>query len=435
MNEGRRNIFVFGLDDFHRADLESLPRASEFHFHPLLTFEEATRSDLHPTDEMLEKAERILEEFDGSVDAVITHWDFPSTVMTPILRKRLGQPGPSVEAALMCEHKYWSRVEQKRVAPDVVPPFAAVNPFADDPLSDLDLDYPFWLKPVTAHSSNLGFLIEDRKDFEKALPKIRKNIHLFGEPVNHLMGFADIPEEIGDIDGYHCIAEGIISKGRQCTLEGYRYQGEFEIYGVVDTIRDRHVQSVLSRYQYPSSVPRETQKRMTEIATAILDGFGYDDAPFNVEFYWDRNSDELALLEINGRISQSHCPLFALVDGASHQQVVIDLALGEPPQPPHREGDHKVAAKFMMRVFEDGVVAHAPGPGDEKLLEERFPEARFECHVSDGQSLEALPFQDSYSYNIADVYLGGEDQHELLEKYEETKQLVPLEILRRPEIV
>ncbi|HZX22697.1 MAG TPA: D-alanine--D-alanine ligase, partial [Woeseiaceae bacterium] len=287
----------------------------------------------------------------------------------------------------------------------------------------------------TAHSSNLGFLIEDRKDFEKALPKIRKNIHLFGEPVNHLMGFADIPEEIEGIDGYHCIAEGLISKGRQCTLEGYRYQGEFEIYGVVDTIRDRHVQSVLSRYQYPSSVPRDTQKRMEETATAILDGFGYDNAPFNVEFYWDRDSDKLSLLEINARISQSHCPLFALVDGASHQQVVIDLALGKQPQPPHREGDHKVAAKFMMRVFEDGVVAHAPGPGDEKLLEERFPEARFECHVSDGQSLEELPFQDSYSFNIADVYLGGKDQHELLEKYDETKQLVPLEILRRPEIV
>jgi len=435
MNERRRNIFVFGLDDFHRADLESLPRADEFCFHQLLTYEEATRADLHPTDEMLPKAERILEEFDGSVDAVITHWDFPSTVMTPILRKRLEQPGPSVEAALMCEHKYWSRVEQKRAAPDVVPPFAAVNPFADEPLSGLDLDFPFWLKPVTAHSSNLGFLIEDRKDFEKALPKIRKNIHLFGEPVNHLMGFADIPEEIEGIDGYHCIAEGLISKGRQCTLEGYRYQGEFEIYGVVDTIRDRHVQSVLSRYQYPSSVPRDTQKRMEETATAILDGFGYDNAPFNVEFYWDRDSDKLSLLEINARISQSHCPLFALVDGASHQQVVIDLALGKQPQPPHREGDHKVAAKFMMRVFEDGVVAHAPGPGDEKLLEERFPEARFECHVSDGQSLEELPFQDSYSFNIADVYLGGKDQHELLEKYDETKQLVPLEILRRPEIV
>jgi biotin carboxylase len=435
MNDSRKNIFVFGLDDFHRADLESMPRAGDYRFHQLLTFEEATRADLHPTHDMLPEAERILESFDGSVDAVITHWDFPSTVMTPILRKRLDQPGPSVEAALKCEHKYWSRVEQKRVAPDVVPPFAAVNPFDDDPLAELDLDFPFWLKPVTAHSSSLGFLIEDRRDFEKALPKIRDRIHLFGDPVNYLMGFADVPDEIRPVDGYHCIAEGIISKGRQCTLEGYRHQGEFEIYGVIDTIRDRHVQSVLSRYQYPSSIPRDTQARMKEIATEILDGFGYDDAPFNVEFYWDRDSGDLALLEINGRISQSHCPLFALVDGASHQQVVIDLALGKRPQPPHREGNHKVAAKFMMRVFEDGIVAHAPGPGDEKLLEEHFPEARFECHVRDGQSLEELPFQDSYSYNIADVYLGADDQHELLEKYDTTKQLMPLEILRRPEIV
>lgn len=434
MNDRRRNIFVFGLDDFHRADLESLPRADEFAFHQLLTYEEATRADLHPTSDMLPRAEEILQEFDGPVDAVITHWDFPSTVMTPILRQRLSQPGPSVESVLKCEHKYWSRVEQERAVPEVVPDFAAVNPFDDDPLDGVELDFPFWLKPVTAHSSNLGFLIEDSEEFEKAIARIRERIHLFGEPVNHLMGYADVPDDIAGVDGYHCIAEAIISKGRQCTLEGYRYQGEFEIYGIVDTIRDRRFPSVLSRYQYPSSIPARAKERMIEAATAVLDGFGYDDAPFNVEFYWDRDGDELHLLEINGRISQSHCPLFALVDGASHQQVVIDLALGDRPQPPQREGEHKVAAKFMMRVFEDGVVAHAPSPGDEKLLEEHFPEARFECHVSDGQALDDLPFQDSYSYNIADVYLGGDDQHELLEKYDKAKRLIPLEILRRPEI-
>lgn len=91
--------------------------------------------------------------------------------------------------------------------------------------------------------------------------------------------------------------------------------------------------------------------------------------------------------------------------------------------------------KLKMRVFDEGIVAHAPSEGDEKLLVERFPEARFHPHVSDGQSLPDLPFQDSYSYNIADIYLVADSQHHLLEKYETAKRMTPFEILRRPEIV
>jgi biotin carboxylase len=355
--------------------------------------------------------------------------------MCPILRRRFDHPGPTVEAALKCEHKYWSRVEQKKAAPDVVPDFAAINPFADDPMEGVELDYPFWIKPVTAHSSNLGFRIDSRQDLDAAIPEIRDRIHLFGAPVNYLCGFADLPDEIKKVDGYHCIAEAIISQGRQCTLEGYRYQGDFQVYGVVDTVRSERASSSLARYEYPSSIPDEVQKRMCEEARRVIEGFGYDDGPFNVEFYWHEDDDSLKLLEINGRISQSHSPLFALVDGSSHQQVIIDLAMGRRPEPPHRQGKFKLAAKAMMRVFEDGVVAHAPTEGDKTLLEQHFPEARFEPHVQDGDRLSDLPFQDSYSFNIADVYLGGENREELLEKYAEAKRLMPFEILRRPEIL
>jgi hypothetical protein len=49
--------------------------------------------------------------------------------------------------------------------------------------------------------------------------------------------------------------------------------------------------------------------------------------------------DTIWLLEINTRISKSHCPLFRRVDGASHHQVMLDLALSSsyfplawPPQ-------------------------------------------------------------------------------------------------------
>jgi len=130
-----------------------------------------------PLHELLPKATAQLEAFSGSIDAIVTYWDFPSSTILPILRRRFGLPGTSLEAVLKCEHKYWSRLEQARVAPEHVPRFCALDPFADDPLATIPLAFPFWIKPVKAHSSHLGFKIRDRAEFDRAIGAIRGGIH------------------------------------------------------------------------------------------------------------------------------------------------------------------------------------------------------------------------------------------------------------------
>lgn len=107
------------------------------------------------------------------------------------------------------------------------------------------------------------------------------------------------------IDGNHCIAEAIISKGRQCTLEGYVHGGKSVVYGVVDSIREGRLRSSFARYQYPSQLPAHVQDRVTEAAAALMAQIGYDTAPFNMEFYWSPANDQIRLLEVNARISKS----------------------------------------------------------------------------------------------------------------------------------
>jgi len=199
------------------------------------------------------------------------------------------------------------------------------------------------------------------------------------------------------------------------------------VYGIVDSVREGERQSSFSRYQYPSRLPDRVQSRMTDAACRLVQHIGYRNAPFNVEFYWDSDTDRIWLLEINARISKSHSPLFKLVDGETHQKVSIDLVLGRKPSMPYREGHHEIAGKFMMRIFEDSVVTRVPGPDDLAAVRAQFPEVLIRLMVEEGQRLSHLLYQDSYSFEIAEVFLGAKNEDELLQKYDRVCSLLPFE--------
>ncbi len=71
----------------------------------------------------------------GGPAGVTSFFDFPGTMIAAILAERFGLPGPPLESLFKCEHKYWSRLEQAAIAAEHVPRFAAVDPFAHNPLA------------------------------------------------------------------------------------------------------------------------------------------------------------------------------------------------------------------------------------------------------------------------------------------------------------
>lgn len=424
-----KNIFVFGLDAFNLVELEALPAAADCRFHQLFSFHEVKSGPEFPLRQLYEGAIEQLERFPGPIDAIIGYWDFPVSSLLPLLCRHFGLPTPSLEAVLRCEHKYWSRLEQQRVVADFIPPFCAVNPLCEHYREQISIDYPFWIKPVRAASSHLGFKVHNDRELDHAINVIRAKIFRFARPFNYLLQFAELPAEIAGIDGYHCIVEGLISQGRQCTLEGYAYDGEVCIYGAIDSIREGRHRSSFSRYQYPSSIPERVQRQMFDVTGRFLRAIGFDHGPFNIEFYWDSRHDWIRLLEINNRISKSHCPLFRNVDGLSHHQVMLDLGLGNRPDFPHRQGRYRYAAKFMWRLYEDAMVKKVPSDKELAALCRRFPGAQIQLLIHEGMKLSDLKDQDSYSYEIAVIFLGGNSQQELLQQYARLKQAIPLELV------
>lgn len=422
----KKNIFVLGLDDYNERQFGTIRDADRYAFHNLLDRYEITHARDFPMDTLMRKAKERLDSFQGSIDGIVGYWDFPTSVLKVMLRDYCGLPTPSLESVLRCEHKYWSRQVQKGVLPDMVPEFRAVDPFDDDSINAIDLDYPYWLKPVKSHSSHLGFKIHSRVELNRAIELTRKGIHRFGEPLNYAMERANVPPEIAEIDGYHCIVEAMISAGRQCTLEGYVHRGEVVVYGTVDSIRDRKHRSTFARYEYPSRLPVPVRQRMIEATKKVLKATGLDNAPFNIEFYYNQPKDRISLLEINARISKSHIPLFRLVDGASHQQVMVQLAAGETPDFPDNAGPCSAAAKFMYRRYRDAVVTRVPTRGEIEALESLAPGTDIQIEVKKGGLLSEEAFADSYSYEVAVIFMGGRSHESLLRRYRGLLQRLPL---------
>ncbi len=416
------NVFVVGLDEHNERLLRDLPDAQRYHFHPLLSYDEIYGEEIRP-HELLASAQHHLESFDGRIDAIIGFWDFPVSTMMPILRARFGLPGAPVEEVVKCEHKYWSRLIQQQVI-DEYPRFGLVDPEHDQHPPD-GVTYPLWVKPVKSFASMLAFGVNDQAEFHGALAQIRADTWV-REPFEALLDYVDLPPEIAAVGGQLCLAEEAIT-GQQVTLEGYRYQGEVHIYGVVDSVRYENSPSFL-RYQYPSSLPTEVSLRMAEIARKVITATGMDGMPFNIEFFWEPDGDVIKLLEINPRHSQSHAELFEQVDGVSSHQVMLRLALGRDPDLPRRQGPHPVAAKWFVRRFADGIVRHPPTPEEIDRVQHDIPGVSVELSVQAGDRLSELHRQDSYSYRLASVWVGAADEAELTTKFAQVVMALPFQI-------
>ncbi|WP_010549396.1 ATP-grasp domain-containing protein [Brachybacterium paraconglomeratum] len=426
-----KNIFVLGLTDVQRRELETVRNAEDLAFHGVLDYETLVNTTDLDFDQLLHDARAELDAFDGSIDAIIAHWDFPVSVLATVLAAENGLPAPSLESLLKSEHKYWSRLEQQRCIPECVPGVAAFDPFDDDALATIGLDFPFWVKPVKAHSSALGFKVEDEAQFAAALEEIREHIGEIGDAFNQVLRRVALPAELEGAGGNSCLAEQFV-EGTQVAPEGTMFRGEYHVHGVFDMHKDEAGTS-FSRLDYPaSSVPEPVQQRMIDLTERYLRQVGYDDGCFNSEFMWDREQDQLWLIEVNTRISQSHSDLFAKVDGSSNHEVAIDIALGEKPRMPHREGEFATAAQCMLFHDEDAVVTRVPSAEDKAELARRWPGTLLTLQVAEGDRLSELPGQDSYRFILGKLYIGADSTEQLVERYREIAAEIPFEFAPAP---
>ncbi|MGP2440600.1 ATP-grasp domain-containing protein [Streptomyces sp. JW3] len=412
--EEKKNIFVVGLDEANLPTLQAVPGAESLEFHGLLTVGELQDGEVS-LPEVIKKAERVLDAFDGSVDAIVGYWDFPVSTLVPILGERYGTRTTSLASIVKCEHKYWSRVEQRKVT-DALPRFGRVDLAADPPPVPDGLRFPMWLKPALSYSSELAFGVKDEEEFRKAAAEIREGIARVGRPFEHILDQVDLPPEMDGVGGRVCLAEEALT-GIQVAVEGYVHQGEVTVYGTLDSI-DYPDSPCFLRHQYPSTLPPEMIAQLHDVTRRVMTRIGFEAATFSVEYFYDPKTQQVSLLEINPRHSQSHAELFQYVDGVPNHHAMLALALGTDPAMPHGRGDYAMAAKWYYRWFTDGVVRDVPSAEDIARIERELPGVRVHVIPEEGQLLSDLPQQDSYSYEVAHIFTGGADEEDLRRKFD-----------------
>lgn len=408
-----RHIAVPALLPHQRSELETLNNAEDCQFHALLdvpTLVEPGRIDF---EALMDRCRQALDQLNVPLTGLIAHWDFPTSVLVPLLSAERGLPSPSLRSVLTCEHKYWSRLAQREVIPECVPDFCSVDPFASDPLAQVTLPFPFWIKPVKAFSSQLGFRIDNERDFQHAIGTIRQGIRHFGDAFDQALQHVDLPDALQHAGGNTCIAEAIMN-GVQAAPEGSVFKGEFAVHGTFDMHRDEQRYDSLL---YPSALPEAIQQRMQDACQRFLHHIDFDNGCFNAEFLWDEANDRLQVVEFNTRISQSHSDMFIMVDGVSNHEVPLDILLGRRPRMPHRQGRYAVAGKFLLSHDEDAIVDHVASDRVIQTLQTRFPGTRLELDIEPGMRLSDLPNRESYTYPIGALYLGADSYDALRERH------------------
>jgi D-alanine-D-alanine ligase-like ATP-grasp enzyme len=325
-----------------------------------------------------------------------------------ILAEAAGLPGPGRGAFMRCHDKLASREIQARAVPEATPAFAAVD--LDDPRVRPPLPFPFFMKPIAAHLSQLAYPVHDEAEFAGVVAEARREIDAITTHDRALEG-----REFRTL-----IAEELL-EGSLVTFEGWMQAGRVTPVGVTDAVMHPNGISFL-RFEYPSRLPEAPQRAMAGIAERLMPALGFGDSTFNIEFFV-RPDGRPMIVEVNGRMASQFAPLVAAVHGVSTYELQLDLCTGRTPDlPPAR--DDVVAASFVLRTYADAVVRSVPDP---TTVLERYPHAHVEVLVRPGHRLSDYE-RDTASHRLAIVALAARDRASLLGRFAEAVDLLPFEL-------
>ncbi|HEY9717627.1 MAG TPA: ATP-grasp domain-containing protein [Trichormus sp.] len=382
-------------------------------------FDDFLRSDASPTTmDIVSLIERTIDAHrEDRLVGVTSAVGYPGMSVVAVVAQRLGLPGPSIDAIMRCEHKYYSRLAQRDAVSEFTPDFKLIDP-NNEATIDQVRDFPIFLKPVKSCMSMNAFAVSSKNELVQRMHAAMMPKR-FTEPFDHM---ARAYSNLVDLSCNYLLAEELL-KGQQVSLEGYVYNGKPVVMGIVDGEVFPGTLS-FSRWIYPSRLPATVQQRMEQVAVDFFSHIGYDNAMFNMELFWDEQTDRINIIEVNPKIASQFPDLFEKVDGISSYEILLRIALGQEPEFEKRRGQFKIAGSCVLRTFEDKMVIKKPTAEDVQRVQNVYPDALISVIATEGRKLSEQS-QDTVSYRYGLINIGAQSLEELEAKNEVCKSMLP----------
>ncbi len=352
--------------------------------------------------------------------AVTSNHEQFGALAAALLAEKMGWPGTPVNAVLTCQHKLYARQVMQRVCPEVNVDFAELRCEYGNDVPD-DVSYPAFVKPVKAAFSVLARSVASRDELHAhtrfgwwELWVIRHLVEPFDRVIRKR-----IPQAT---TAHRLMLEAPVS-ALQFNLDGYVFNGEINVIGCVDSLMYAGTQAFQS-FNYPSALAPEALAQANWAIKRFFDEIGYSYGLFNVEFFWDAQTKDLKIIEINPRMASQFSDLYRRVDGIDLHEYALALAHSINPATLARtEPTAGVAASFVYRSFDPRAVVAMPTAQQRADFYRAFPDALlFEFPKDSSQIARDFKWLGSYRYGI--VHLGGRDENDLRERCERASAML-----------
>ena len=341
--------------------------------------------------------------------AVVSNHEQFGTLAAALYAQKTGLVGPSPASIVACQHKLMMRQCMDKVAPQANIAYRVLDCAIGDKPPVLQ-DFPRFIKPIKAAYSVLARTCNSQQDLDELIRFswheqfiINKLVAPF-ERISHAL-FPHLPS------AHQMVVEEAV-QAEQFNLDGYVYQGKAHLVGVVDELMYPGTQAFM-RFHYPSSLPSDVQDQALAIAQALLTEVGFDNAFFNMEFFYDRATKRLSVIEFNPRLGSQLADLYRRVDGVDVYRMQMALALGHDPATVSKTlTNFSCAASFVFRRFD-----HAPAPTAltaqrKTRLAEQFPTSDLIEFRKSGVGLaREYKWLGSHRYGV--LHLEGRDLKDL----------------------
>jgi hypothetical protein len=355
--------------------------------------------------------------------AVLSHHEQFGTLAAALVAERLGLPGATPESIIAAQHKLHARRVLAQVAPEANLRFAALDEDTRAPLPQ-GFDYPVFEKPVKGAFSVLARRVES--------PDQLRAYARFGRAERWLVGLLVDPfERVRRVrlpqagSTYRTLLEEPVDpRTAQFNLDGWVQDGRAHALGVVDAIMYPGTQAFM-RWEHPSRLAAEVQRRALAVAQRFLAAIGYTHGFFNLEFFYDEGEDRLRVIECNPRLASQFSDLYERVLGVDAHAMALALALGEDPLcVPSHPPKAAVAASLVYRTLQASVtVPKAPSVPQREALASSFPDALLMCFARHGRAL-ARDFRWTGSHRYGILHLGARDRDQLRQRCEAASALL-----------